>query len=52
MMMWILLILLALAAVVFAVAPCLGDKALRAPFQNRNCAHRSEEHTSELQSQR
>ena len=40
MMMWILLILLALAAVVFAVAPCLGDKALRAPFQNRNCAHR------------
>ena len=40
MMMWILLILLALAAVVFAVAPCLGDKALRAPFQNRNYAHR------------
>lgn len=33
-------VLVLLGLVLFAVAPCPGQRALRAPFQNRNYAHR------------
>lgn len=39
-MVCLIVVLLLLAAVLYMTAPCPGQKALRAPFQNRNCAHR------------
>lgn len=40
MWIWLVGLVLVLAAVLFCVAPCTGQRGLRAPFVGRNYAHR------------